>query len=143
MLKRLVDIGDVKAKRAFTEEIAIQFSQNYETVCLCLINEGYLNYLSVEQLDVLIKDKNLKAIWKNSLKFLRWEIIVRERERTIAIEQLRLLGNKFLAIIELELDVPKIDPYVDNLDEEIYGFYRFDTTHNASHLPFLYYRATS
>ncbi len=56
LLKKLVQIGDPAAKKIFKEEIATRFSSANPSVVSFLIEEGYLDFMNTEELDLLIKE---------------------------------------------------------------------------------------
>lgn len=53
LLKKLTEAGDSLAKRVFKEEIAKRYTSNNTTVREFLRIEGYLDYLSKEELEAL------------------------------------------------------------------------------------------
>jgi len=53
LLKKLTEAGDPRAKRVFKEEVARRLQENVPTVKNYLIEQGYLNYLSGEELDAI------------------------------------------------------------------------------------------
>ncbi len=53
LLKRLTKAGDLTAKKVFKEEIAKRYSSGYPSVQEYLKKEGYLNFLSDEELAIL------------------------------------------------------------------------------------------
>ena len=53
LLKRLTEIGDPKAKRVFKEEIALRIESGYEPVITFLVEGGYLDYFSDDEMEVL------------------------------------------------------------------------------------------
>jgi len=55
LLRELTDLGDPIATRVFKEEIAKQYASWHPTVMKFLEKDGYLNYLSKEELES-IKD---------------------------------------------------------------------------------------
>jgi len=50
LLKRLVKVGDIKAKKVFKEQIAYRFSHGNRTVKEYLFNENYLSFFPREEL---------------------------------------------------------------------------------------------
>lgn len=54
LLKRLVEVGDIKAKRVFKDEIAKRFSYGYPTIIKYLKEEKYLDYFTFEELITLL-----------------------------------------------------------------------------------------
>lgn len=55
MLKKLVDVGDPKARKVFKEEIAIRYEMGDKKFRYNLKVLGYLNYLSKEELQTLME----------------------------------------------------------------------------------------
>ncbi len=55
LLKELVKVGDLKAQKIFSEEIAKRIEKNYFPVIQYLINEGFLDYLNNSQFLNLIE----------------------------------------------------------------------------------------
>ncbi len=49
LLRKLADVGDKLAQKVFREEIAKRFHSRNPTVMNYLLNEGYLDYLDVEE----------------------------------------------------------------------------------------------
>ncbi len=56
LLKKLTEIGDLKAKKIFKNEIATRFSIGFPSVVTFLVKEGYLNLMDHEELDLLIDE---------------------------------------------------------------------------------------
>ena len=55
VLGRLNNLGDIKAKKVFKEEIAKRYNSSVPSVVKFLEEEGYLKYLSKEELEALKK----------------------------------------------------------------------------------------
>jgi hypothetical protein len=53
LLKRLTEVGDPLAKRVFKEEIAKRYNSGFPSVVKYLEEEGFLEYLSKEELEAL------------------------------------------------------------------------------------------
>lgn len=71
LLKTLADAGDRTAKAKFKEQVALRLESGYPSVVLFLINQGYLNYLTEEELDTILKNPTfLKNVpkWFNNFK---------------------------------------------------------------------------
>lgn len=70
LLRKLTEVGDPHAKRAFKEEIALRFENGNLTVQNYLIEEGYLSFLDKEELRSLLDGVPNKEqiINKSSLK---------------------------------------------------------------------------
>jgi len=62
LLKRLSDVGDLLAKKKFKEEIAIRYSSGHPTVITFLSHNGYLKYLTSEELECLLDDNKLPIL---------------------------------------------------------------------------------
>ena len=69
LLKRLTEVGDSLAKKAFKEEIAKKIETGYAPVIIYLIKEKYLNYLEDEELKSVVNDptKNIVTFILKSL----------------------------------------------------------------------------
>lgn len=76
LLKALVKAGDALAKKVLKEEIGLRLESGYPSVVLYLINEGYLNYLSQEELDTVLENakflKSLSRWFHNSEGIPKW-----------------------------------------------------------------------
>ncbi len=71
LLKRLSDVGDPIAKKKFKEEIALRYSSGHSTVIMFLSQNGYLKYLSSEELECLLDDNKLPILGDISNSFKR------------------------------------------------------------------------
>ena len=69
LLKRLTESGDIIAKKVFKNEIVERFSSGYIPVSDYLIEENYLNYLTIEEQVTLIELMNIKG---KNLSVLAW-----------------------------------------------------------------------
>ena len=56
LLKRLVKVGDMKAFSVFKEEIARRFLSGFPPVVQFLLNQGYLDYLNEEEIELLLDE---------------------------------------------------------------------------------------
>lgn len=73
LLKRLTEVGDIKARRMFKDEIVERIKSGYIPTIVYLVMSHYLDYLTEEEFQVLIEDikenkcildeKNLDLIW--------------------------------------------------------------------------------
>ena len=76
LLKALVDAGDPLARRVFKEEIAMRMESGYPSVVRYLINQGYLNYLSKEELEIIIENpkfiRNISHYTNNLRDIPQW-----------------------------------------------------------------------
>ena len=75
LLKSLTELGDPSAKKVFKEEIASRLESGSLNVLIYLVNEGYLDYLNKEEIEVLFDTPNSK-IYKNLLEALMDKKIV-------------------------------------------------------------------
>ncbi|MBY9020436.1 MAG: leucine-rich repeat domain-containing protein [Candidatus Lokiarchaeota archaeon] len=71
LLRRLSDVGDPLAKKKFKEEIALRYSSGHSTVITFLNQNGYLKYLSSEELGCLLDDNKLPILVEISNSFKR------------------------------------------------------------------------
>ncbi len=62
LLKKLVDVGDPLAKKVFKEEIAKRFITGYKPVLDFLINQGFLEYLSDQELEYIFSNPRVNPI---------------------------------------------------------------------------------
>jgi len=62
LLKALVEAGDTLAKKVFKEEIALRLESGYSSVVRYLVAQGYLNYLSREELNAVLGTPNFKGL---------------------------------------------------------------------------------
>lgn len=76
LLKALAKAGDTLAKKVFKDEIALRLENGYHSVVIYLINEGYLNYLSQEELETILENpkflENLSKWFHNSQDIPKW-----------------------------------------------------------------------
>lgn len=56
LLKKLVELGDMKAFNVFKEEIARRFLSGFPPVLQFLLNQGYLDHLNKEESEVLMDE---------------------------------------------------------------------------------------
>ena len=59
LLKRLTDAGDPLARKRFKEEIALRYASGHHSVMMFLIHNGYLKYLTSDELGCLLDDNQL------------------------------------------------------------------------------------
>ncbi|TFG11889.1 MAG: leucine-rich repeat domain-containing protein [Promethearchaeota archaeon] len=64
LLRELFQLNEPKAKKVFKDEIAERFVSGYPSVVESLLNQGYLDYLNAEEINVLFQDFNLDLIIK-------------------------------------------------------------------------------
>lgn len=70
LLKKLTEVGDIKAQRVFKEEIAKRFESRYPAVVAYLIREKYYEFLPFDYLIDIIIDKDLfKAVTDEGYQF--------------------------------------------------------------------------
>jgi small GTP-binding protein len=75
LLKALVEAGDKIAKREFKEQVALRLESGYPSVVIFLVNQGYLNYLTDEEVETILKNPNfLKNVprWFNNKNIPKW-----------------------------------------------------------------------
>jgi small GTP-binding protein len=71
LLKALVAAGDIFAKKVFKEQLVLRLQSGHPSVVIFLVNEGYLDNLTEEELDTVIEDPIfLKSVpkWFNKFK---------------------------------------------------------------------------
>lgn len=88
LLKALADAGDIRASQIFKEEIIHRISEGNSAVVFYLINEGFLKYLSEDELELIALDTKLHII-RNII--LALDSLFREHE---------ILADNIVAMIE-------------------------------------------
>jgi hypothetical protein len=79
LLKELQNLGDRIAKKVFKEEIAKRLMSGEVTVAIFLMKEGYLNFLSQDEIDSIFKSPSLKLfsnifrVFKNSYSMVNYD----------------------------------------------------------------------
>lgn len=73
LLRRLAEVGDLKALWVFKDEIAERFASRHEPVSLFLISEGYLNFFNDEEL-LTLAELN-REIFEDNLMYVRKEFV--------------------------------------------------------------------
>jgi len=68
LLKELYELGDPQAKKVFKEEIAKRLTCGYEPIFTYLLEEGYLDYLSQDEIESLTEDLDFNVI-KTALEY--------------------------------------------------------------------------
>jgi Leucine-rich repeat (LRR) protein len=66
LLKKLTEAGSNKAKNSFKEEITHRLSSGEPNIIMFLIEEGYLDYLETQELDIIVS--NFEKLKKGTLK---------------------------------------------------------------------------
>jgi small GTP-binding protein len=76
LLKALVDAGDKIARREFKEQVALRLETGYPSVVIFLVNQGYLDYLTEEELDTILTNptflKNVPKWFSNFKNIPNW-----------------------------------------------------------------------
>jgi Leucine-rich repeat (LRR) protein len=91
LLKRLTELGEIKAKRIFKEEVAKRFLGGHQTTSEYLYKEGYLQSFTTEELEFLIQD----CFSRNLFKSLTQKIILDKIKRQFpAVDEFRYYIEK-------------------------------------------------
>ncbi len=105
LLKKLTDAGDPIAKKVFKDEIAKRISSGYRSVIKYLIQENYLEYLTIEEFDALsdnfkkIVEENLNNEFSKELEPSEIDVLLNiivenfRESKTLIIKPLKLLDN--------------------------------------------------
>lgn len=101
LLKRLVDVGDIQAKRIFKEEIVERYNTGVESVRKYLRSMNYLSYLSLEELLSIVSDESEREAMMSLINTL-----IRTDNLDIDIKQgkvikIKLQGQKLKKVPEL------------------------------------------
>lgn len=70
LLRELAQAGDIKAKRVFKDEIALRFSSGHLPVMLYLLQGGYLNVLTREELDTLMNELDMSKFHDQKIELV-------------------------------------------------------------------------
>jgi Ras-related protein Rab-5C len=71
LLKALVEAGDHLARKVFKEEIAMRLESGHPSVVQYLINQGYLEYLSDEELKLILENSKFLQDLSRCTNYLR------------------------------------------------------------------------
>lgn len=73
LLRKLVELGDNKAKQVFKEEVAKRFKSGYFKIITFLFNKGYLDHFSREERKALFDDFNfINVLSRKGKDFDHW-----------------------------------------------------------------------
>lgn len=106
LLKKLTDKGDPIAKVKFKEEIAKRFGTGYLSISKYLDTEGYLDYLTEEELLLSVKDaleNSLRKLDDQAVEWLTWNYGPKLETNFGREEYLHILLTKKDAEIIIEL----------------------------------------
>lgn len=103
LLKRLTELGDPQAKRAFKEEIAKRLASGHRSTVLYLHKEGYLDYLSQEERITAVRNmpqEKFEKFWNDQeLYFLdhegRLRVLLEDREAEAIINIEKIVQREF------------------------------------------------
>lgn len=119
LLKELTKAGDTKAKRVFKEEIAKRISSGYYPTIKYLISEGYLFYLTIEELLCTLGVCRENLDYLDYIKLL-YEIMEKWYEFEEDINKRIIKRENMINFFLGQLKDPKIHTYFENY---INGFY--------------------
>lgn len=103
LLKKLMELGDVRARKMFKEEIANRIEENYPSVNQLLIEEGYINYLSTEELKLSCpKELRVEKLILSSRRLLKIPSLIGELP-IVGLKYLNLTNNGFSTFPEFVL----------------------------------------
>ncbi len=105
LLKKLYKAGDQRAEKAFKEEIGRRFISGFEPVTLYLLKQGYVSYLSLEQLESLtvnLGEKIKKLLEKVILEVLTTPPYIEEKyvPKAKLYNFLKILNNGLASSLE-------------------------------------------
>jgi len=103
LLKRLTEAGDPIARRVLKEEIAKRFEGGFEPVVKYLIIEGYMEYFSSEELEII--GENCRTL--KTLDLSRWEF-KKFPEIVITIKHLEKLVLNFCHLTALPTSISRL-----------------------------------
>lgn len=108
LLRRLVEAGDPIARRVFKEEIAERFGSGYLNTIIYLIENGYLDYFTGEELRIFLGE-----VHPTSKALLQGFINDNPDFRELILKFLKILsdfGNDFI-ITHIKEFIKKLDSY--------------------------------
>lgn len=97
LLKRLTEVGDPIAKKVFGEEIAKRIMSKHPPTIAFLAQEGYIDYLPRDYIELILKKKILKPILEPQIEKIR-EINIFEDIKKIDC----LIGNNLIKYIDFK-----------------------------------------
>lgn len=117
LLKKLTDVGEPEAKKVFKEEIAKRIESGFKPTVSFLAEEGYLDYLSSDYVEYIMK----KGYLKHLFDLLNENINKITSHQDFFIRD-HLIGNKYLKYLDRKalyylLEEPKIN-FIDNIIKE-------------------------
>lgn len=126
LLRELTNAGDPIAQRVFKEEIAKRLQSGYEPVKEYLINEGYLDYLSKEELETIGAEtylaENKANIVQEVLQLLKPHKFNEEFIKDQDVQALKSLRQYLLSKKEhVELPISLLDPKFNNHRKRRFG----------------------
>ncbi len=92
LLKKLYELGDMKAKRYFKEEIFKRLESGYAPVIYYLCEENYINYLTDNDLLMIYEKSNLSSIIEKLIK-IEINSSLRVQETVSELSLLRIIKN--------------------------------------------------
>ena len=78
LLKRLTEVGDIKARRVFKEEIATRYTEGNLSVREFLNNGNYLGYLNIEEILVIVR-----TVLEKEKEIISLRVILKEKNKNI------------------------------------------------------------
>lgn len=96
LLQKLTKVGDPIAKKVFKEEVAKRFESGHKTVIKFLIKEGYVDYLSNDEMES-IQPKKIKFLYLSGLKL---KIIPKWVSKFQFLEELDVADNLLVDLPE-------------------------------------------
>ncbi|MFX0132092.1 MAG: hypothetical protein ACFFDN_00470 [Candidatus Hodarchaeota archaeon] len=98
LLKQLAEVGDPLAKKVYKEEIALRLESNYYPVVKYLVNNGYLDIFTLEELLTLRETLKNKLCTDINLKLNN--LIEEKIEASILREEVKKNINKAIDVLE-------------------------------------------
>ena len=129
LLKRLATVGDPIAKKVFKEEIAIRYASGHPTVIEFLTQNGYLKYLSSDELEIILEDikisffQNITREFKNVYNNLQNTEISRQVAYLIK-NLLRNFGIQHIPTIFSQIIKDLSENHKENLIKIVYEIFK-------------------
>ncbi len=137
LLKRLTDAGDPLARKRFKEEIALRYASGHNTVMMFLIHNGYLKYLTRDELECLLDDNQLPILntlisdFSSALKHLNNEELYRRLKGLINSTK-RYMGMQNIPFI-----LSHVIKGISNNDKEEFVKFVYETYKTNRNFPII------
>lgn len=126
LLKKLTEVGDVKASKVFKEEIAQRFVRGYIPVIRYLFQEKFVDYLTPEEFNVILENLDYNALNLNllltNIEDYRASIYGTQFLLKVRDEHLEFFKNNniYVEVVSHKLDKSEYTPVVITPDRQFF-----------------------